>query len=243
MLNNQKKSMNFSFFLVAFFLVCQLHAQTCTCESNFEWVKKTFEENDAGFQYIIDKKGQAAYNIHNHLMLEKIKTAKTLTECTDLLSEWLKFFRSGHIGVQQLATTNNALVSEKYKIDFSQFEKYISEKKEADFEGIWATGVSKIGIKKDGTDYVAFFMESELETRKPEDVLLKIIQDGDKFKTISQHNIGAPKVIGKNNLQFEGMSTWKRLSPVFSEDPDSENYIKSVLSGNPYLEEIGRAHV
>jgi hypothetical protein len=29
------------------------HGQTCTCESNFEWVKKTFEENDAGFQHII----------------------------------------------------------------------------------------------------------------------------------------------------------------------------------------------
>ena len=121
--------MKFSFFIVAFFLVCQTYAQTCTCESNFEWVKKTFEENDAGFQYIIDKKGQAAYSIHNQLMLEKIKTAKTLTECTELLSEWLKFFRSGHIGVQQLVTTNNVFVPEKYKIDFSQFEKYISEKK------------------------------------------------------------------------------------------------------------------
>ena len=28
------------------------HAQDCDCESNFGWVKKTFEENDAGSQYI-----------------------------------------------------------------------------------------------------------------------------------------------------------------------------------------------
>lgn len=24
--------------------------QDCNCESNFQWVKKTFEENDAGFR-------------------------------------------------------------------------------------------------------------------------------------------------------------------------------------------------
>jgi hypothetical protein len=78
------------------------HAQTCTCESNFEWMKKTFEENDAGFQYIIDKRGEAAYNIHNQLMSDKIKNAKTSTECTGLLYEWLAFFRSGHIRIERL---------------------------------------------------------------------------------------------------------------------------------------------
>jgi hypothetical protein len=168
-------------------------------------------------------------------MSEKIKKAETLTECTELLSEWLKFFRSGHIGI---STTINTSVTETYKIDFSQFEKYISEKKEADFEGIWTTGVSKLGIKKDGENYVVFFMESELEYRKPEEVLLKITWDGKKFKTISQHNIGDPKMIGNNHLKFNGMSTLKRLSPVFSEDPIFEKYYKSVLSQNPYLEEL-----
>ena len=81
-------------------------------------------------------------------------------------------------------------------------------------------------------------MESEIEARKPEDILLRITPDGDSFKTISHHNIGAPIFIGKNNLQFEGMSTWKRLSPVFSEEPDFEKYYKSVLSRNPYFEEL-----
>ncbi|MDR0427318.1 MAG: hypothetical protein LBH12_01815, partial [Dysgonamonadaceae bacterium] len=75
------------FITLAVLFACPASGQTCTCESNFEWVKKTFEENDAGFQYIIDKKGLAAYNIHNQLMLEKIKTAKTSMECTTLLYE------------------------------------------------------------------------------------------------------------------------------------------------------------
>ena len=85
--------------------------QTCTCESNFEWVKKTFEENDAGFQYIINKKGQAAYNIHNQLMLEKIRAAKTSAECTELLYEWLLFFRSGHIGIERMLTNERKWIN------------------------------------------------------------------------------------------------------------------------------------
>lgn len=221
-------------------LVYSANGQICTCETNFEWVKKTFEENDAGFQYLIDKKGQAAYNIHNQLMFEKIKKAENLTECTELLFEWLKFFRSGHIGIYRLTTTNNTIDPELYKIDFLQFEKYISEKNEADFEGIWATGVSKIGIKKDGDVYVAFFMESELSVRKPEEILLRIVQDGDQYKTVSRHNIGNPIVIGSNHLQFEGMSTWKRLSPVFSDAPEFEGYYKAILAQSPYLEELNK---
>ena len=77
-------------------------AQNCDCNSNFEWVKKTFEENDAGFQYIIDKKGETAYNIHNQLILEKIKTAKSLKECVYIMKEWSVFFRIGHFGIEIL---------------------------------------------------------------------------------------------------------------------------------------------
>ncbi|MDR0414855.1 MAG: hypothetical protein LBH84_05505, partial [Prevotellaceae bacterium] len=130
------------FITLAVLFACPTSGQTCTCESNFEWVKKIFEENDAGFQYIIDKKGLAAYNIHNQLTLEKIKTAKTSTECTGLLYEWLTFFRSGHIGIERLTneTSTSQNVSqatykaEMWKGNISQFEKYISEKKDADYE-------------------------------------------------------------------------------------------------------------
>ena len=97
--------MKFLSFIVLAILFANLvsgQTQTCTCESNFEWVKETFEENDAGFQYIIDKKGQRAYDIHNQLTIEKIRTADALTECTKLIYEWLSFFRSGYIRIQLL---------------------------------------------------------------------------------------------------------------------------------------------
>ena len=246
------------FIIVAVVSACSANRQSCECESKFEWVKKTFEENDAGFQYVIDKKGQATYNIHNQLTLEKVKTAKTLTECVVVLDEWLKFFRSGHIGIQCLTCgapasqdTSQTTNETTWKGDISQFEKYISEKKEADLEGIffyrwanqWATGTVKIGINKEGADYVGFFMETGY-TWKAQQIMLKITQDGDKLNTICylengiQVEVGEPELIGNNYLQIPQFYVLKRLSPVFPDDQLVENYIKNINSQEPFLEEL-----
>ena len=121
------------FITVAVALAYPASGQNCTCESNFEWLKKTFEENDAGFQYIIDKKGQAAYDAHNQLTFGKITSAKTLPECAVLLQEWLQFFRSLHIGIQ-LLTDDKMPVSQnrrevvEEKIDSPEYEHYINSK-------------------------------------------------------------------------------------------------------------------
>ena len=237
--------MRFLFFVATIFLACQINGQTCNCESNFEWVKKTFEENDAGFQYVIDKKGQAAYNIHNQLMLEKIKEAETLTECTGLLYEWLTFFRSEHLGIERL--TYEASVSlkyETYEVDIPQFEKYISTKQEADYEGIWKSGSSTIGIKKEGINYIGFFIEAEANAwRIPVQIVLKIDQyDNDVKSTTymqdhSSIESGEPQLIGSNHLKI-GPYIWNRLSPVFVDDPLFENYFKAIDSENPYLEKL-----
>ena len=58
------------------FLPFVLNAQECNCKSIYNWTKTTFEENDAGFQYIIDIKGKHAYILHNDLISEKAKNSK-----------------------------------------------------------------------------------------------------------------------------------------------------------------------
>jgi len=85
--------------LIILFVSNTLSAQKCNCESNFEWVKKTFEENDAGFEYVLEKKGVQAYKNHNEQITTKIKKAENIAQCSDILYEWLEFFRSGHISI------------------------------------------------------------------------------------------------------------------------------------------------
>ena len=245
-------SMRFVFLItMAIMLAFPAKGQTCDCESNFEWIKKTFEENDAGFQYILEKKGQTAYNIHNQLMLEKVKSAKTLTDCTKLLYEWLTFFRLGHIGIELIQTeqnfsqtANKSNVSEKREINIPQFEKYISTKQETDFEGIWETGAYKIGIQKEGNNYTGFIIEADVDGwREQGQVKLKIKHEGDKLKSTFYMRDHSPvesekiELIGNNYLQI-GQQTLKRLNPIFHDEKYVENYIKLISSQNPYLEEL-----
>jgi hypothetical protein len=228
-----------------------LYGQNCTCESNFEWVKKTFEENDAGFQYILDKKGQNAYDIHNQLIMEKIRTAKNLNECTGFLYEWTKFFRSGHVGIGCLTceppisqTTNEVSVYDTLNVDISQFQKYISEKEEVSYEGVWVTGSYKIGIKKEGENYIGFIIESDVETwQTPGLVKLKIERNGNSIKSTyymrnhSPVESGEPNLTGNNYMQI-GDIILKRLTPHFPEDKFADIYFKSLDSKSLYLEEI-----
>jgi hypothetical protein len=227
------------------------YAQDCNCESNFEWVKKTFEENDAGFQYIIDSKGIQAYNIHTALSLEKIKSAKTYSECTKLLYEWLTFFRSGHIGIEPLTQdevnnqqTENTGKWETVNIDTQQFANYLDNKKEMDFEGIWEAKPYTIGIKKEGNNYIGFIVESEIAEWKKGEVKLEIICDGENLKSIfymrnrsANKNNNAVELIGTNYLQI-GNVNLKRLRPKLPVDLSTESYAKLISAQNPYAEEI-----
>ncbi|MDR1227132.1 MAG: hypothetical protein LBK47_09595 [Prevotellaceae bacterium] len=218
-------------------------AQTCTCENNFEWVKNTFEENDAGFQHTINKKGQAAYDIHNQLMVEKVKSAKTTMECIELLHEWLHFFRSGHITIEPSQNVLQTIPkADMYEVNIPEFEQRISTKQVIDYEGIWEFEDDKIGIQKNGANYIGFIIKPDAEVRRQ--IKLKIEQKNGKWQTTffwPNHKptvSGRSELIGKNHLQIGGLIL-KRVHPFFGEnDLSVENYLKSFDPPSPYLEEL-----
>lgn len=86
--------------LILLLLVIFPHAifsQDCNCKEIFEWTKQTFEENDAGFSYIIEKKGEQAYSIHNKMIQEKVNNITKPLDCKNTMRDWLSFFRSAHV--------------------------------------------------------------------------------------------------------------------------------------------------
>ena len=124
-------------------------AQDCNCASNFQWAKTIIEENDAGFAFTLENKGESAYEKHNEIFEEKVKTIENLEECRQTIYEWLTFFRTGHIGIgiinqqggQSGEAPNPEDISmqfkdwEKLPIDLPKFKKYLEAKKEHDYEG------------------------------------------------------------------------------------------------------------
>lgn len=226
-------------------------AQNCTCESNYEWVKKTFEENDAGYQYIIDKKGVSAYQAHNDDFLKKIKNSKSDTECYQTIYDWLKFFRSGHFSISKIEnkTTEAPLIvnenakTELVKIDIEKFKKEAASKKDIDIEGIWAVEPYTIGIKKIGEAYKGFIIESGAENWKPNE--LKLIFNADKTKGTyylrnkSGQEIYNIRLVGKNYLEINDF-TLKRVSPKFEKEEEIETHYQAITAQKPFLKELNK---
>lgn len=234
-------------FLAVLFVANSVNAQNCNCETSFLWMKKTFEENDAGFQYILSKKGKDLYELHNKSYLEKIKNLPSNKACAQLLNQWVRFFRQGHIGVSFNGTDssnvtqkkNNTEALEIVKIDIKPFEKYLSTKKEPGFEGIWFSEPYKIGIKKMGDKYVGFIIETTADNWKIKELKTKFDEKGGIYylKNKDGENFANPSLEGKNNLQL-GRFNFTRIFPVLQNDPDTELNIKLLKSQKPFMEKL-----
>lgn len=227
-------------------------AQNCDCKGNYEWTKKTFEENDAGFQYALKAKGEQAYADHNKRIVEKVQNAKTLNECTTILYEWLTFFRSGHIAIQlnEQPQQGNSTNSQKqfsdwetYTIKTEDFKKYLDKQKTSDYEGIWETEPYKIGIKKEGNRYIGFIIESGAETWQKGQVKLKFSVTADKANSVfymrDRTAVESDKVsmTGKNHLQI-GNFNLLRLYPKNEDEPQYAQYFKSLQANQPFIEKL-----
>lgn len=89
---NQKLSF---LFLILFPL--SILGQECNCKETLDWAKSTFEKNDAGFKYILNKKGEQSYRTHNQLFFDKVNKINTHRECEKIVRMWFSFFRKSHI--------------------------------------------------------------------------------------------------------------------------------------------------
>jgi hypothetical protein len=240
--------------LTLLFLPLFLFSQNCDCKSNFGWLKKTFEENDAGYAYAMEKKGVKLYEAHNQQIAEKVLAAETLQECQAVLNEWLTFFRPGHIGIglhesvtQQGGNQNpaNAFPDwETYSMPTEDFKAYLDQKEDPGFEGIWETSSYGIGIKRQGDSYIGFIVYSGAETWKESQVKLKFRwaeESGSGVFYMYDHSpveFGKVNLVGRNHLQLGGF-TLSRKYPEYTDDLKFEAYFKSMDAETPYLDRLG----
>lgn len=234
---------------ISFLITGFSYAQTCNCEKNFLWVKKTFEENDAGYKYALNTKGKPAYDTHNELFLGKVKTIEKQEECTKLLYQWLTFFRPGHLGIRLLENGNaktqrvaKSIPDENWEtmnVDVPKFEQYLRSIKEPGLEGIWEVESYKIGIKKTGNSYTGFIINSSTQNWKPRYVKLRFSDNNGIFylSDKSAERFDVIKQIGKNYVQL-GRFTLKRLNPKLEDEKSIDIYVKSLLAKKAFIEQL-----
>lgn len=245
---------NILLFLVIFFPV-SLFAQDCDCESNFNWVKKTFEENDAGVSYVFESKSQEEYETHNATFRAKIKGISDEVECLQTLYSWLTFFRDGHIGIIPNNAPSDAEVDQKtneaeirklfaewvqFPIDQAQLEKDLMQGHEDIYEGIYYSAPYKIAIKKVGSEYIGSILEADGVYWTKDQVKLKINADKSVVYYMQDHSpreFDRVELIGKNYLKM-GFITLSRIFPEYPIAPKVAAYFKAMNTNTPYFEQL-----
>lgn len=248
---NFKKVLLFVLIVVSY----NSYAQKCSCEDNFYWLKKTFEVNDAGFQYVIDKKGVVEYKNHNDFFIKKVKKIKDLDECRKVLSDWLLFFRPNHLSlsvnqesIKKIDTKTNPKAEqdwEKVEIKEDELKNYLSKVVEPSFEGIWVSGAYTIGVIKKNEEYIGYVLDSKGTNWKQYQVKFKIKENLDKTYNVvyymgdySVQKFNDVKLIGSNFLKIGFVSLKRTFPNNFIDNSLINDYVESVTTQKPYLKEI-----
>lgn len=83
--------------LILLFSYIYTFAQQDYYEKTFDWAVNIFEENDAGYEAMIARKGEDAYKAGNIKFRKKIKNIKNDTDFSHLMYSWCKSVRKGHL--------------------------------------------------------------------------------------------------------------------------------------------------
>ncbi|MFZ8198991.1 S41 family peptidase [Alteromonas portus] len=237
------------------FAILPLFASFCSfgstfqCESEFEWLKSTFENNDAGFQYSVEKKGQDLYSAHNNAILARVQSAKNEAQCHTVLIDWLKFFRKGHVGLglNTNGTVEATRESEVHDFDLSSFKQYLKSKRDETLEGIWQFSSYTVALKKEGKVHKAYIVESTNPLWKAGQVkfILNDPADSNTAKVTffmgdhSTRQIETITYLGNNEVVLgNSFIVMSREEPRQESSPEITRYVRLLSTKAPLFEKI-----
>ncbi len=256
------QSMKYAIILIFLILISNIiYAQNENLLNDFEWMIKTIEENDAGYQYVIDNKGMEAYKKHNEIFREKIKKIENIDEFHSLLKDWITFFRNEHIGIEKLSTgenqqkkINNGEILETFEktevfdITLEDFKKYISEEtKLSNIEGIWESGIYTIGIIKDtnnaSRDYIGFIIEADGLYWRQGQVKIEIFESQNNYFSkyyMLDHSVRElqTELIDSCLLQLGTDIYFEKIYPQCQLSPSIKLYYELINAEKPFLKKI-----
>lgn len=232
--------------------------QNCSCSDTFLWLKETFEKNDAGYQYVLDQKGEIEYKNHSNKYLEKVNLITEKEECAETLNDWLKFFRNGHLWVgvnlsdennDNLNQTDNKKIKELFKnwetypYQEKEFKTYVSNISEVGIEGIWTTPPYTIGVKKVKEEYIGFIIEGDGLYWTKSQVKFKIREKQGKLSATyymqdhSARQIDHVELLGNKYLTMDWINL-ERVSPSLPHNESLDMHFEFLNTSVPLFKKL-----
>jgi len=214
-----------------------LYGEELNYLEKYYWLRETFEANDAGFQYVIDRKGQDEYQKHNARIERELHNVNDLTAALEIYKEWLSFFRTGHLSINinwdaiESKGENEFLQDydhwESYEISEEELREQLSKEQEPGFAGIWFSEPYTIGIFRKNDNYIGTILKDDSSNWREHQVKLKITPDNkeDSFSAVWFMKDYSPsyftdvQLVGNNYLTV-GRISLRRIYPEFEEVDD-----------------------
>lgn len=227
----------------------------------------TFEQNDAGFQLVVDRKGKAAYAEHTTAFRDQVAEAKDLMVCTELLNDWLQWFRRGHIGIgptekamqaqqahqQHRSNTPTAVATfpagRTVKLTEAELVKRLVRLGDArhPLEGVWSGGPYRVGIvrqPKDSTRFDAVILASKNPNWKPGEVKVELERTADGRYTgtfyMGDHSTEPVEAVlqGESGSMLQMGAAWTREVPAPQFSQAELLHQRAMDAEAPFLERL-----
>ena len=232
------------------FCICSMlmgiyaNANECDCLANFNWVKETFEENDAGFEHVLAQKGQSSYEMHNEMIRVRVTDITDYDDCLDALKDWVRFFRTDHFRftktqeaiVKQSKTNIYKPINRQTSIQLENFKTYLTNKDRDDIEGIWRSDKNIVLVRKEGSEYVGSILEST-EDRQKGQVFFTInddLQGGTRYLTTNRPvQVKPVHYLGQNLLIIDQL-LFERNYPEYPFSENTKEYQRIKTGGETF---------
>ncbi len=238
-------------------------AQPCDCPSTFAWMVTTFEQNDAGFQLVVDRKGAAEYAKHTEVLRNRAQQSNDVLACTEVMNEWLQWFRRGHIGIGLTEQGQAAMqptpgssaqptaMPEARLVKMTEADLVKRYQKAGDarhpLEGIWTMGPYRVGIVHQAADSLRFdavILTSENPNWKPGMVKAEVQQQADgRYTGTFYMGDHSPEPVeaslqGASGSMLQMRGVWMRQVPAPEFSASERMHQRAMDAEAPFLEPL-----
>ncbi len=206
--------------MLLFFTSYRSLGQVCNCNLEFTYIKDKIEKNYAGFNDKVNGKTKPAYNRYTKLAFEQSKLVTNPAYCTYLISDWLKFFRDGHIQIGRNRISKEEegiwLKQRMQKIDHINLSKeHLAALKTAKgITGIYwdadsASSIAIIENRNSFRHYAGIVISSKQREWLPGQVIMELKSGKDTLKGILYDKYAIPTSISLK-IGRNALGSWTR---------------------------------